>query len=105
MKKICLIIAIMLTFPVLAQAYITSDEMTTQEFFRNDGFSPEVHSLVRIETEPEKLMQERTEAKKNKFVFNLKKFYTYLDPYTNQGNFGIKDYDTKDNSFKGLINF
>ena len=95
----------MLTFPVLAQAYITSDEMTTQEFFRNDGFSPEVHNLVRFETEPEKLMQERAEAKKNKFVFNLKKFYTYLDPYTNQGNFGVKDYDKKDNSFKGLINF
>lgn len=105
MKKIYLISALMLICSLSTQAYVTSSEMTSKEFMRRDGFSSEIYRLVRLETEPEELANEKAKAKSKKFTYNLKKFYRYMDPYTDQGNFSVKDYGKQDDDFREIIKF
>ena len=62
--------------------------------------------MVRFETDAQKLEEEKNEARKHQFTYNLKKFYIYMDPYSDQGNFAVKRYDKmRDDSIKKIISF
>ena len=93
MKRFCLIIILLFFCQTLAVAEYTTDYMVSDKFFKYEGFSPEIHRLIRFETEPEKIHQELEASKKNKIKYHLKKLYVYLDPYTDQGTFGANDVD------------
>lgn len=105
MKKLCLIIVSFLTLSTCAYSHVVSSEMTSENFFHKEGFSPEVYRIVRFQTEPEKLEQEKNEAKSHIFTYNLKKFYRYLDPHADHGNFSVKEYGAKDDSMRKIISF
>lgn len=92
MKKICFLIALLLISTTSALAYVETSAMTSENFIKNEGYSPEVYKLIKIKTEPNGKQNLIDEQKKTNIVVRfLKNCYKYLDPYQDSGNFGIDE--------------
>lgn len=81
-------------------AYIETDDLTSQKFAENEGYSPEVYRLIRLTTHPEETREETQAYQKKHWCKTiLKKTYRYIDPYMGNEEFGrdsIKFYPSWD---------
>ncbi len=83
-----------------AHASIETDDFTTKNFVKNEGYSDEIYRLIHTTTSPQQAREEKENYEKNHKVWVFsKKVYKYLDPYMDSGDFGrdeIKYYPTWD---------
>ena len=92
MKKFCFLIAMLLISSMSAYAYVESTAMTSEQFIKDEGYSPEVYKLINVKTRPEEARAEMEAKKnKNKVLTFLKKCYCYIDPYQDKENFGTNE--------------
>lgn len=91
MKKIFYILIGLIIFNAgIAQAEVTVDEITSEKYVRNHGYSAETYRLMNLQhaqisgTEADIIPQPKSYKK-----FNLvRKFFIYLDPALDDGRFG-----------------
>ncbi|MCQ2788974.1 MAG: hypothetical protein MJ229_01215 [bacterium] len=96
MKKFFYILISLIIFNAnIAQAEVTVDEITSERYVRNHGYSAETYRLMNLQhaqiagTEADVVPQ----PNRNRKFSLIRKFFIYIDPALDDGKFGEHSVD------------
>ncbi len=92
MKKL-IISTLVLSFMISgmeAFSAMTTDHMTSEEYLRNSGYSPETVRIINLRKKDpyQPVRVKEPDTGKTRMVNWVKKFYQYMDPATDNQRFG-----------------